>query len=96
MKENIYRMISKFAKNERDEVAKERKKRKMQVCIDPDSLIGKEIKYQTALLHEILNEVRETRKELQTIRSELEFFSKVTIHGNVNADRIKGIVTKVQ
>ena len=44
MQGNIYRMISQFAKNERDEVAKERKKRKVQVCIDPDSLIGKEIK----------------------------------------------------
>ena len=27
--------------------------------IDPDSVIGKEIMYQTALLHEILHEIRE-------------------------------------
>lgn len=38
-----------------------RKKEKHQVAIDPDSYIGKEIIYQTALLHEIkdiLNEIR--------------------------------------
>ena len=58
MARNIYSAISKFAKKERDEVAKEKKKRKRQVIIDPNSLIGKEIKYQTALLHEILDEVR--------------------------------------
>ena len=58
MEGNIYEEISRFAKKERDEVAKEKTKRKKQVCIDPDSLIGKEIKYQTALLHEILNELR--------------------------------------
>jgi len=58
MEGNIYKTISKFAKKQRDEVAKEKKKRKIQVCIDPDSLIGKEIMYQTALLHEILSEVR--------------------------------------
>lgn len=58
MGEKIYSAISKFAKRERDEIAKEKRKRKLQVCIDPDSLIGKEIKYQTALLHEILDELR--------------------------------------
>ena len=55
---NIYEEISKYEKRQRDEIAKEKKKRKRQVCIDPDSIIGKEIMYQTALLHEILNEVR--------------------------------------
>ena len=34
------------------------KKEKKSVCIDPDSVIGKEIMYQTALLHEILDEIR--------------------------------------
>lgn len=34
---------------------------KKQVCIDPDSIIGKEIMYQTALLHEILYEIRRSR-----------------------------------
>ena len=55
---NIYEEIVKFEEKQRAEVRKEKKKRKIQVCIDPDSVIGKEIMYQTALLHEILNEVR--------------------------------------
>lgn len=50
---DIYEEISLFAKRQRDEVSKEKKKRRRQVCIDPDSVIGKEIMYQTALLHEI-------------------------------------------
>ena len=32
-----------------------------QVCIDPNCYIAKEIKYQTALLHEILNEQQELK-----------------------------------
>ena len=55
---NIYEEISLFAKRQRDEVDKEKKKRRKQVYIDPDSIIGKEIMYQTALLHEILHEIR--------------------------------------
>lgn len=58
---NIYEQISVFAKRQRDEINKEKKKRKKQVCIDPDSIIGKEIMYQTALLHEILYEIRRNR-----------------------------------
>ncbi len=58
---NIYEEISLFAKRQRDEINKEKKKRKKQVCIDPDSIIGKEIMYQTALLHEILYEIRRRR-----------------------------------
>lgn len=52
---NIYEEISLFAKRQRDEIDKEKKKRRKQVYIDPDSIIGKEIMYQTALLHEILH-----------------------------------------
>lgn len=55
---NIYEEISLFAKRQRDEINKEKKKRRKQVYIDPDSIIGKEIMYQTALLHEILHEIR--------------------------------------
>ena len=41
------------------EVKREKaKKKRKAVCIDPDSVIGKEIMYQTALLHEILDEIR--------------------------------------
>lgn len=55
---DIYEEISLFAKRQRDEVNKEKKKRRRQVCVDPNSIIGKEIMYQTALLHEILHEIR--------------------------------------
>lgn len=55
---SIYEEISLFAKRQRDEINKEKKKRRRQVCVDPDSIIGKEIMYQTALLHEILHEIR--------------------------------------
>lgn len=41
---DIYEEISLFAKRQRDEVSKEKKKRRRQVCIDPDSVIGKEKK----------------------------------------------------
>lgn len=43
------------AKKEKKRLKKEKKKH---VCIDPDSVIGKEITYQTVLLHEILEHLR--------------------------------------
>lgn len=55
---NIYEEISLFTKRQKNEVDKEKKKRRRQVCVAPDSVVGKEIMYQTALLHEILYEIR--------------------------------------
>lgn len=55
---SIYKEISRFAKIQRNEIRKEKQKKRKQVCIDSDSVIGKEIMYQTALLHEILEEIR--------------------------------------
>ena len=51
-------VIARFRKIELEETEKEKKSKKKQVCIDPDSVIGKEIRYQTALLHQILDEIR--------------------------------------
>ena len=42
---------------------KKQKKKRKSVYIDPDSVIGKEIMYQTALLHEILDEIREEKRK---------------------------------
>ena len=56
---NAYEMLSRFAKIQRNEFLKESKRRKHQVSLDPDSLMAREIVYQTALIHQILNEVRE-------------------------------------
>ena len=56
MGNQIYKEISKFAEMQRDEIKREKaKKKRKSVCIDPDSVIGKEI---MALLHEILDEIR--------------------------------------
>lgn len=57
----VERQISDFAKKELEEAENARKREKKQVYINPDSLIGKELKYQTALLHEVLNEIRKRR-----------------------------------
>lgn len=38
-----------------------RRKEKGQVCIRPDSYLGREVLYQTALLHEILAELRKNK-----------------------------------
>lgn len=49
---------------QRNEIKREKaKKKRKSVCIDPDSVIGKEIMYQTALLHEILDEIREEKRK---------------------------------
>lgn len=55
---NDYEMLSRFAKIQRNEFLKESKQRKHQVSLDPNSLMAREIVYQTALIHQILNEVR--------------------------------------
>jgi len=51
-------VIARFRKMELEEAIAEKKSKKKQVCIDPDSVIGREIKYQTALLHQVLEEIR--------------------------------------
>lgn len=57
----IEKEISKLLKKQQEEQNYSRRKEKRQVCIKPDSYIGKEIQYQTALLHEILEEIRKSK-----------------------------------
>ncbi|MFR9224988.1 MAG: hypothetical protein ACLVKB_02710 [Agathobacter rectalis] len=81
MGNQIYKEISKFAEMQRDEIKREKaKKKRKAVCIDPDSVIGKEIMYQTALLHEILDEIRGekamTKEELLILEKILEKIDK--------------------
>lgn len=81
MGNQIYKEISKFAEMQRDEIKREKaKKKRKSVCIDPDSVIGKEIMYQTALLHEILDEIRGekamTKEELLILEKILEKIDK--------------------
>jgi len=60
---NISEQIARFERMKLEEAKKEKKRlkkeKKKYVCIDPDSVIGKEITYQTALLHEIREYLRE-------------------------------------
>lgn len=55
---NIENRIAEFARREKNEAEKSKEIEKNQVCINPDSYMAKEIKYQTALLHQILNELQ--------------------------------------
>lgn len=57
---NIETIIRKIRKADLEE-KKSSKKERFQVNVNPNSVIGREMKYQTALLHEILNEVREQK-----------------------------------
>lgn len=50
--------ISQFMKKEKEEAEKALEQEKDHVCINPKSYIAKEIKYQTALLHEILQKIQ--------------------------------------
>lgn len=82
-KTNIYEEISAFAERQRNEIKKEKKTRKKQVCIDPDTIIGKEIMYQTALLQEILHEVRNTAQKEKVVTVKIrgcqEYLEKVRV-----------------
>lgn len=51
--------ITKFAEREKEEAEKAIQTEENQVCIKADSYIAKEIKYQTALLHQILSRLNE-------------------------------------
>lgn len=58
MCEDCKKCIAKYAKYEAEQAQKAIKREKDQVCINPDSYIAKEIKYQTTLLHRILEELK--------------------------------------
>ena len=58
---DVTEAIARYEGLKKKEIEDSRKKERHQVAIDPDSYIGREIIYQTALLHEIkdiLNEIR--------------------------------------
>ena len=54
---SIYEEVTAFANNERKEALIASKKEKNQVTLNPNSYMAKEIKYQTALLQQVLHEV---------------------------------------
>lgn len=55
------------------------KKEKVQVCIKPNSYMGREIQYQTALLHEILKELRQSRGSAKTAHDNQADHRKIEI-----------------
>lgn len=65
-KVEIERKISGFFKKQMEQEKAARKKERVQVCIKPNSYMGREIQYQTALLHEILREIRKGRGSAKT------------------------------
>lgn len=58
---DIENKMAEFTKKQMELEKHAKKKEKVQVCIKPDSYIGREIQYQTALLHQILNECRKNK-----------------------------------
>lgn len=63
----IHNEITRFADRERKEAMKAKAEEKNVVSIDPDSYIAKEIKYQTAIEHQILEETRKQTKMLERV-----------------------------
>ena len=64
--------ISEFKRIELEEEQKAKRKEKWRVNINPNSLIGREIKYQTALMHEILSELRKQTEILRNAPAQKE------------------------
>lgn len=54
---NVYEQIAVFADRERKEAQAACEREKNQVALKPDTYMAKEIKYQTALLQQLLHEV---------------------------------------
>lgn len=69
---DIYDAIAKFALREKQEAEKAAQEEKDTVSINPDSYIAKEIKYQTVIAHQILEETRRQTKMLEEILSSLK------------------------
>lgn len=63
---NVYDEIEKFLEREKTEAEKAKEAEKNQVSIDPDSYIAKEIKYQTAMLHQMKAEIMEIKGEMRS------------------------------
>ena len=62
---NINETIAEFAKREREEAEKAKENERNMASIDPESYIAKEIKYQTALLHAISEEIYKLKKAIE-------------------------------
>lgn len=86
-RQDLNEAISRFAEIQRNEVQKEAKKRRFRVCVDPDTVIGKEIMYQTALLKELLHKIRELQNSAGVMINTQEFARAV--RGVCNEEKVK-------
>lgn len=76
--------LVKFIEREKEDAKKALSEEKNICCINPDSYMAKEIKYQTVLLHEILETLRQQRalqhsvfaEERELLRKQLELLAK--------------------
>ena len=73
---SVYDEIEKFLGREKAEAEKAKEAEKNQVSIDPDSYIAKEIKYQTAMLHQMKAEIMEIKGEMKEIEKEIQGVQK--------------------
>lgn len=65
---DINEALSKYEKNCLKEAKKAGKRERMRININPDSVIGREIMYQTALIHQILHETQTQTSVLMEIQ----------------------------
>ena len=86
--DKISEAIERFAQRERDEAEKACKEEKNQVSINPDSYIAKEIKYQTALIHGMQEEMRLLRNKEIIPRTQKEGEKELIITAHDHTDEI--------
>lgn len=86
-RQDLNEAISRFEEIQRNEVQKEAKKRRFRVCVDPDTVIGKEIMYQTALLKELLHKIRELLNSTGVMINTQEF--EKAVRGVCNEEKEK-------
>lgn len=91
---SIESKISEFLKKQVEAQKLAKKKEKVQVCIKPDSYIGREIEYQTALLHEILSEIRIRNSKGSDKTAGNSAMENITVNIEVDTTEIEGAIEK--
>ena len=83
---NINETIVEFAKREREEAEKAKENERNMASIDPESYIAKEIKYQTALLHAISEEIYQLKK---AIKKSKDLSSDIVLNGKIISQAVR-------
>ena len=93
---NIQEAIVEFAKREREEAEKAKENERNIASRDPESYIAKEIKYQTALLHAISEEVYQIKKAIEKNEGLCSSLRKKFVIFKSKRWRHKGIVQTLE